>query len=869
MKSHVGVCDRVGARWPACGCLDALEPADARRWTVRSCADGTQLVFRNRSKRRSNYLWRVSDNAASPALLPVLSIRDLVHSRLSAGDRWDLALVQRDEKWDPVRMRHLLDSALAGYPIGAILLCKVHQPSEVIVREGGKRVVREARPDEWQLLDGQQRINAFYSMLTDRGTYGRFYLHMTMVRQEPGPAQSRKTKDRLLSYISWTPPDATIEIADRALHLDLSLWTTWADKQPEDLSINGENAVALLREIDPGFEAFVSSSAPEAVVERLSALWSAWKTPRIPALYAEVRSPNDVLEIFTRVNLGGVNVVGTDVFFAAVKTYWGDAEERLSRVLQATPFLTSRLAALRLMARLASRATSPNDLTPLRVDRLAGPKPHPLITAMHELTADDSVVLRRITDFSAWYRDRSQLGYALRLVHPDLWDEVLGWAAAFDAGVGEYEESLDLLDSYLLGATLFRYTTVMRDPYKNTAFLESLSAGKAGSPFPTERILGVARSGGALRGSGGSKVATLVEAAVRQSSSWADGQLLTALAQRIPFDPDRSFDWDHIFPQAQAHRMWTAGKRNRRHHPGRRFVNAAGNFWALNYSANRSLKDLPGAEKFRRLFEWLESDRGHEVWPRDRWSLTDDEINAHIEVDRLLDGDPANIASAMDIFEEIVNGRTQRLWDEALDRFPMVGDFAADSSVLGSDGSAVELFWAVLGIRSPPAPAAHVLSSNADDSIDFGKRWAGRERWLNWLVDEVAKKAKVKPGWRNRASTASDGFDKGWWISTGEPESGTQLGFGMAASRSRDGERPLWAQVNSRTPGWAMVEARILASGLGEVAIEIDQADPSRRAIWIPLSTPADLAYTETEARVLSELSRVRDIVIGEALRSE
>ncbi|WP_104130429.1 DUF262 domain-containing protein [Cryobacterium sp. N21] len=116
----------------------------------------------------------------------VVSVRDLVLQKLNLDDRWNLALVQRAEVWDQVRMRHLLDSMLAGYPIGAILLCRVEGASKVIRVEGGQRRVDDGDPNAWQLLDGQQRINAFFSMLTGEGQYGRFYLHMTMRREGPG-----------------------------------------------------------------------------------------------------------------------------------------------------------------------------------------------------------------------------------------------------------------------------------------------------------------------------------------------------------------------------------------------------------------------------------------------------------------------------------------------------------------------------------------------------------------------------------------------------------------------------------------------------------------------------------------------------------
>ena len=60
-----------------------------------------------------------------------VSVRELVRRRMGVeSDPWDLALVQRAEVWDQVRMRRLLDSLLAGYPIGAILLCRVAEGSQ-------------------------------------------------------------------------------------------------------------------------------------------------------------------------------------------------------------------------------------------------------------------------------------------------------------------------------------------------------------------------------------------------------------------------------------------------------------------------------------------------------------------------------------------------------------------------------------------------------------------------------------------------------------------------------------------------------------------------------------------------------------------
>lgn len=279
----------------------------------------------------------------------LVAVRDLVRRRMGRdADTWDLALVQRSETWDQVRMRHLLDSLLAGYPVGAILLCRVRRQSRTIhVDDSGGRHVRDATAQSWQLLDGQQRINALTSMFTSVGRYGTFYLHMTTERIPPGPTTVRGTKDRALAYISWrekavapeqSDADAAADtetaatpidpLPDRDRHLDLSRWFDWAEDEAEDrprralTELAGSRSAAdILGEIDPGFAEVLPPAESTVAMQRLTRLLHAWIDRTIPVLRAEVESPFDVLEVFTRINLGGVQVGGTDVYLAAVKTF--------------------------------------------------------------------------------------------------------------------------------------------------------------------------------------------------------------------------------------------------------------------------------------------------------------------------------------------------------------------------------------------------------------------------------------------------------------------------------------------------------------------------------------------------------------------
>jgi hypothetical protein len=103
------------------------------------------------------------------ARVKAVSVRDLVRQRAGdAPDRWHLALVQRAVVWDDVRMRSLLDSLLAGYPIGSLLVCQVTGQSRVMRIDDEQREAVEAAPNLWQLVDGQQRINALFSIFTTK-----------------------------------------------------------------------------------------------------------------------------------------------------------------------------------------------------------------------------------------------------------------------------------------------------------------------------------------------------------------------------------------------------------------------------------------------------------------------------------------------------------------------------------------------------------------------------------------------------------------------------------------------------------------------------------------------------------------------------
>ena len=176
--------------------------------------------------------------------------------------------------------------------------------------------------------------------------------------------------------------------------------------------------------------------------------------------------------------------------------------------------------------------------------------------------------------------------------------------------------------------------------------------------------------------------------AVAEDRQWLadrNAALLLGIVQQIPYEVQRPIDWDHIFPQAQASRMWALGVHGRRvHHRYRRLVQSAGNLWAMDAGTNRALQDTPPAGARRLLDEWYGTGQGHPVWPKERWFLDGDEVAAFVTVDGLLTDEAEGIDSAMNQFNQLVTGRADNLLNAAW-QTSQAALFAADAQVAAAD----------------------------------------------------------------------------------------------------------------------------------------------------------------------------------------
>jgi hypothetical protein len=340
---------------------------------------------------------------------------------------------------------------------------------------------------------------------------------------------------------------------------------------------------------------------------------------------------------------------------------------------------------------------------------------------MEQLADPSREPLRRMKRAMQAIACRSSLGGALAGVDERLWDHVLGWAACNNALDAVLDASIHDIDAYLVGATAFKYPTVLRDKFARVAMHEALAAGAHGGLFPVHRILQVTRGSFQILAGGRERVASLETDEDRVALANRNAPLFLSIVQKIPLESAHLFAWDHIFPQAQADLMWCPGEPGYRcHHAKRPLVGSAGNFWALHTGANSALgKKLP-REKFSDIDGFMR-DLSYPIPPRAAWPLTEQDIAAFEAVGEVLsrkDVTAGDVDRAMDQFEEVTNRRSRAMVEEVLRLLPTVAQFSESAAVPRSDPGEMPDLVAALGIAVPEqSPKAVATRSGHGDAV--------------------------------------------------------------------------------------------------------------------------------------------------------
>lgn len=609
----------------------------------------------------------------------MLSVSQILAKRFDRSDPWMLALVQRDRVWDEYRIARLLDSLVQNYPIGTLILCQSQTPVPAF---DGERKVADAGAS-WQILDGQQRINALSEIFSATPGPFHFFLHMSAARPQDLAVGGKD--ERIRQYITWV---CATELgrddlfqgrrglqSERSHWLDLSCFgeklrsgSAVCPDHPESFGM--ANWREWLNSIDNKFSLIFQGPEQEAnFLDRCKQLIHIWRDEIIPVQDLNLKGPEEILQVFARLNMEGIRTSPADVFFAGVKTRWRTAEERLRAITKASGEVVNRMTALEIVARLASYERNEDDLLPLDLKRLKGNKGGQLIDTMESIAISPDF-LWRVEKLSRYLREESGLGFGLQCVDHNLLPHVFAWAAKHSELDTSGRNSAAL---YLLGATLFRLYGTFRDRFSRLAMKLSIEAGRSSRSFPTEEVLERIRDNWPDLPLPRPSTPQKVRDEFVNSGPW---RLFLSVAQDIPFSPCYPIEWDHIYPQSQRHRMKLRrpGWPKAAFHADHKLVWRAGNMCALHARLNEAAQDERPRQKLQKL---RNADYGYALQPESLF-LSDKEEALLIQADNLLDANKTEcqqIDNAMETFKQYVESREERMWNVLLDRFPRLKVF--------------------------------------------------------------------------------------------------------------------------------------------------------------------------------------------------
>lgn len=375
----------------------------------------------------------------------------------------------------------------------------------------------------------------------------------------------------------------------------------------------------------------------------------------------------------------GVRTSPTDVFFAAVRTAWPDAEESLDSVCRRSGNFLSRMQALRVVARVSSLQVTEKDLVPLDVERLKGESGRAIVEAMRKVSHDQELLdhWRRLGRFLA---KPNVLGLGIRHIDEHLLDHVLAWVAARreSASVDEMATAA----GYVFWVSAFRLYGIFRDAFSREAMSTAWVAGMSESSFPIEAILRYVREKWHNLSYGRGVVRAPWHASGRESRETCRavvndrGRLFLCVAQRIPLNAKGakkpiSYDWDHIVAQHfRGTRMkWRGpdGKQWRSLHPKTYLMGRAGNLCLLEASLNRALQDSSPGAKLAIIDDYKKQGK---LQP-ERLFLNRPERRLLGRLDDYLERREAeDVDELMTRFERFIGHREWRLWKYAVRTFP-------------------------------------------------------------------------------------------------------------------------------------------------------------------------------------------------------
>lgn len=217
-------------------------------------------------------------------------------------DTGEIALpdLQRPFVWDNSKVKELFDSLYKGLPIGMLILWKINESNDEFKPIG---LNKKTTPSKL-IIDGQQRLTALYSVITGSEIIDKNYKHKQI-------------------KIAYNPFEEIFEVQNVAIKND-PLWiSNITDIFKGNIFSFVNEFINNLKEKRPDFE-----FDEMKVQENISSLKTLESSYQISAIeLASSLDPEEVSEIFVRINSTGKALNQSDFIFTLMSLYWPEGKD--------------------------------------------------------------------------------------------------------------------------------------------------------------------------------------------------------------------------------------------------------------------------------------------------------------------------------------------------------------------------------------------------------------------------------------------------------------------------------------------------------------------------------------------------------------
>lgn len=262
--------------------------------------------------------------------------------------------IQRNFVWDYDRIVNLFDSLYRNYPIGNCIFWRLkpetsrHYPLYKFIKEftenKNKPVKNEHVPqnllqqDVYAVVDGQQRLSSFFIGLAGIYKYKKSGKGLQNIESNFIPSRlyfnllandGREDNDQLFEFLGIE--DASF-LNDKNLWFEVGNILTWKsiDKAEDyvkeiEQKVNGTNKKTLISK----FEA-----RKERIINSLQALYEMVNDNRIYFFDVNSQNLDEVVDIFTRVNSGGMTLKKSDLLFSILIAQWNEGRDEIKDLVE-------------------------------------------------------------------------------------------------------------------------------------------------------------------------------------------------------------------------------------------------------------------------------------------------------------------------------------------------------------------------------------------------------------------------------------------------------------------------------------------------------------------------------------------------------